>query len=77
MNQTLVLVVPPQLGLLEGFANGVISLANYILQQLPSLRVEVLDLGVASPEAAEAAVQWAVAQAKGPLVLGITTTTAS
>jgi len=71
------LIVPPQFGLLEGFANGVISLANFLLQELPEVHLELLDLTTAPPEEVDSAARWASTQAKARPIVGITTTTAS
>ncbi len=77
MKPHLLLIVPPQLGLLEGFANGVISLSNYVQQQLQDLQIQLLDLSNASPEEVEDTAQKVIIQSKEPLLVGITTTTAT
>lgn len=43
-DRELLLIIPPQIGLLRGFPAGVISLANYIELQMPGIEVNVLDL---------------------------------
>ncbi len=43
MPTTVLLVVPPQRGLLEGFASGLVAIANYLALQAPDLRVRLLD----------------------------------
>ncbi len=45
---TLLLIMPPQLGLLSGFAAGLISLANYVAARQPEVCVEILDLSARS-----------------------------
>jgi len=45
---TLLLIMPPQLGLLSGFAAGLISLANYVAARQPEVCVEILDLSAQS-----------------------------
>lgn len=45
---TLILIMPPQTGLLNGFATGLISIANFIQAQLPSVQVQLLDLSTAN-----------------------------
>jgi len=75
--ERLILVIPPQLGLLEGFANGVISLANYVGGHLPELTIETLDLGLTSETALRATIEAALAEVQGAVMVGISTTTAS
>lgn len=71
------LVVPPQIGLLAGFANGLISLANFLRQELPSVHLELVDLSTALDDEVQAAARWVGSQASIPPIVGITTTTAS
>jgi anaerobic magnesium-protoporphyrin IX monomethyl ester cyclase len=40
----LLLIMPPQPGLLSGFANGLISLANYVAIKMPEINTNILDL---------------------------------
>ena len=75
-NRRLTLVMPPQHGLLVGFAAGLISLANYITRHRLGVEVEILDLSKASHQ--ECLEQ--IASIATPLnehFVGITTTTAS
>ena len=75
---TLLLVLPPQRGLLEGFSSGLISLANYVEQAEPSVDVRLLDFGPTPADRLPAAVARAVRVAgRRRLFIGITTTTAS
>ena len=75
---TLLLVMPPQPGLLSGFAAGLVSLANYVSQKLPPVRVDILDLSDVSLLEAEAKLKnWATRYAENRRFVGITTTTAS
>jgi radical SAM superfamily enzyme YgiQ (UPF0313 family) len=73
----LFLVMPPQAGLLAGFATGLLSLRRYLALHLPGQRVEILDFS----GLAEADIQWRLAgievPAEDPIFLGITTTTAT
>jgi len=41
-----VLVQPPQAGLLDGFASGLIDLANFIAPKVPETDITILDLGL-------------------------------
>jgi len=45
---TLLLIIPPQLGLLNGFAAGLISFANYVSARQPEVCVEIIDLSAQS-----------------------------
>jgi B12 binding domain/Radical SAM superfamily len=73
----LILVHPPQIGLLEGFSSGLVALANYTARRQPSVDVHVLDLGLSSPGEVGDRVRDAVDAASGSLFVGISTTTAS
>jgi radical SAM superfamily enzyme YgiQ (UPF0313 family) len=75
--RTLILVHPPQHGLLEGFSSGLVALANYVAAKLPSVNVQLLDLGLADDDALKAQIQKIVRDTTGLLFVGITTTTAS
>jgi len=77
MSKTLLLVVPPQRGLLEGFSTGLISLGNYARLTDKTLVVRFLDLGNIAHEELSDRVSEAALQAKGRLFVGITGTTAS
>jgi anaerobic magnesium-protoporphyrin IX monomethyl ester cyclase len=74
---SLVLVVPPQLGLLEGFSSGLISLANFTQTALPAACVQLLDLSLATWEQVSFEVKEVCCDVGGPIFVGITTTTAS
>ena len=74
---TLVLVHPPQEGLLEGFASGLVALANYVSRRLPRVRVQLLDLGLIADSRLELELRDVLVSINGPLFVGITTTTAS
>jgi radical SAM superfamily enzyme YgiQ (UPF0313 family) len=77
MYQTLLLVLPPQHALLEGFSSGLISLANFISGREPSVDVGILDLSYASPHEAAAELAGAAACARGRTLIAVTTTTAT
>lgn len=74
---TLLLVVPPQRGLLEGFSTGLVAIANYIQLHAPTVQIRFVDLGLTEEHRLEAAVSEALLQARGRVFVGITGTTAS
>jgi radical SAM superfamily enzyme YgiQ (UPF0313 family) len=74
---TLILVMPPQTGLLNGFATGLISIANFIQALLPSLQVQLLDLSTANLNALRPSILRSGIALTRNTVVGITTTTAS
>ena len=72
------LIGPPQFGLIDGFANGLISLANYLNEKAPEVNVELIDLSVATPEELDNRAFQIMRGAKfGHVAVGITTTTAT
>jgi radical SAM superfamily enzyme YgiQ (UPF0313 family) len=73
----LLLVMPPQLGLLKGFSTGLISLANYVADRLPDVVTEILDFSATSNEELEHEITSRDLATGDDLVVGITTTTAS
>lgn len=77
MIDTLVLLHPPQKGLLEGFSNSLISLANYVSLKEPGIDIFLLDLGHESPTGVSRALEAVKGRARGAVLVGITTTTAS
>jgi radical SAM superfamily enzyme YgiQ (UPF0313 family) len=74
---TLILVMPPQPGLLNGFATGLISIANYVQDQLPAVRVQLLDLSTTHLSSLEPTILHKGLSFAKNTVVGITTTTAS
>lgn len=69
--------MPPQTGLLGGFATGLISIANFIKPRLGSIQVQLLDLSKNSvPSLQSVILRKGISFAKNTVV-GITTTTAS
>jgi anaerobic magnesium-protoporphyrin IX monomethyl ester cyclase len=74
---TVLLVVPPQIGLLEGFSSGVIGLANHMRLHEPELDLRLLDLALAPAEGIERELAQALATAHDRCFVGITTTTAT
>lgn len=73
----LILVVPPQYGLLEGFVNGLICLANYVTQNLAGVSVDLLNLSSTHAQLTEKAIRKAcIRQPYEHLVVGVTTLTA-
>ena len=74
---TLLLVMPPQVGLLGGFATGLSSIANFIKPRLDSVQVQLLDLSNDSVTSLHSIIlRKGIRFAKNTIV-GITTTTAS
>ena len=75
VGKNLVLVQPQQFGLLEGFACGLVALANYVEQHLSEMSIQLLDLSHIPSSDLEAEIT-AVLPLEGKLFVGITTTTA-
>ena len=75
--RTLLLVVPPQRGLLEGFSTGLVAIANYVRQRDPSVVVRLLDFGLMRDADLAEPVSEALLAAEGQVFVGITGTTAS
>jgi radical SAM superfamily enzyme YgiQ (UPF0313 family) len=75
--KTLLLVVPPQAGLLEGFSAGIISLGNYIRLYNSDTEVVFVDLGNIPPSLISEYVQGTLKGRSGLIFAGITGTTAS
>jgi hypothetical protein len=72
------LVQPPQPGLLDGFANGLVDLANFISPRLCEVKVKILDLGLIPVQCVSSALEDALRTfTKGATLIGITTTTAT
>ncbi len=81
---TLILVMPPQFGLLGGFATGLISLANYIQANqanVPKIEVQLLDLSSTPLSSLQEVIRQSHISGRisfsSQTVVGITTTTAS
>jgi radical SAM superfamily enzyme YgiQ (UPF0313 family) len=73
----IVLVQPPQRGLLNGFANALMDLGNFVIQRTPSAHVCILDLAFARRSELDEHARRLVRGCHRGLVVGITTTTAS
>jgi radical SAM superfamily enzyme YgiQ (UPF0313 family) len=73
----LLLVLPPQQWLLEGFSSGLVALASYVNRHLPECEIHVLDLSHTSSRNLEIVIQKALAHFNLAPLIGITTTTAS
>src|SRR4030081_1881438 len=76
MSKTLLLVMPPQLRLLEGFSSGLIALGNYIKLHNKDANVRLLDLAEVAPSRIFECVQAALQGLSGTIFAGITGTTA-
>ena len=74
---TLILVMPPQAGLLGGFATGLISIANFVRRRLDSIQLQLLDLSSDSIALVQSAVLRKGIRFAKHTIVGITTTTAS
>jgi radical SAM superfamily enzyme YgiQ (UPF0313 family) len=74
---SLILVMPPQKGLLNGFANGLASIADFVRGKLPTLPVHLYDLSQESIGSTKAAILRRGIPLTNDTVVGITTTTAS
>ncbi len=75
---SLLLVMPPQMGLLNGFAAGLISLANYVSSKVPKLSVDILDLSKRSLGQSRRCIEdWCARSQARRLFVGVTATTAS
>lgn len=74
---TLILVMPPQPGLLNGFATGMISIANYVQAKIPAIQVQLLDLSKEPMLSLESRILNRGLSFAKNTVVGITTTTAS
>jgi len=75
-NISLLLVVPPQKGLLEGFSAGLISIANYVEERTNNVDVSLLDYQNATFEFVHSDI-YTKLQRGGRIVVGVTGTTAS
>jgi radical SAM superfamily enzyme YgiQ (UPF0313 family) len=74
---SIIFVMPPQLGLIKGFATGLISLANYIETNLSEASIELLDLSSDPISKIENTIKINPLSQAEDLFVGITTTTAS
>ena len=74
---SLFLVVPPHLGLLEGFSNSLVSLANYVQLYETKVEVHLVDLGLTPLDQLTPEVRRALSLAEGLCFVGVTTTTAT
>lgn len=73
----LLLIIPPQKGLLKGFATGIVSLAEYLALKQNDINtdIEILDYSICSPDEVK---MHSLDYGKDQnLIVGITTTTAS
>ncbi|MBW1996617.1 MAG: B12-binding domain-containing radical SAM protein [Deltaproteobacteria bacterium] len=75
--KTLILVLPPQPNLLEGFSSGLISLANFVDARLPGVEVKLLDLGRTTMKELALEAKEVLKSASGRVFVGVTSTTAT
>ncbi|MFC1552625.1 B12-binding domain-containing radical SAM protein [Candidatus Latescibacterota bacterium] len=74
----LLLIMPPQSSLINGFAAGLISLANYIAIKCPKVTTDILDFSNQSYNHVKEQIELSCVKLKNKkLFVGITTTTAS
>ncbi|MBF0319626.1 MAG: cobalamin-dependent protein, partial [Nitrospirae bacterium] len=74
----ILLIMPPQKGLLSGFATGLISIANFVEAMIPEVSTEILDLTAHSFCSAKIEITRSLTkEQKQTVFAGITTTTAS
>ncbi len=74
----LFLLMPPQLGLIRGFASGLTSIANYVSTHSPQVIVEIVDLSGLSFSASLAKIKsLGLGDSSLSCFVGITSTTAS
>lgn len=75
---SVLLVMPPQSGLLGGFSSGLLALASHLNNHMPDIQAEILDLsGCSQQETLEAFADYGRQTKSRTLIVGITTTTAS
>lgn len=74
---SLLLVMPPQLGLLRGFSTGLIAIANYVTAHSHDVGVQILDLSETPSDRLHAKIDPLIKETSGKLFIGITATTAS
>lgn len=72
----LLLIVPPQLLLMEGFRTALVALAAYVGRKLPELDIKLLDLSTIDPSAIRSVIESALCGHAGRTVAGISTVTA-
>jgi anaerobic magnesium-protoporphyrin IX monomethyl ester cyclase len=78
MKRVVLLVVPPQRGLLEGFSKGLIAIANFLDMHGQNIEVRLLDFSFLMDEEVEDQASKAISNCGGALTfIGITGTTAS
>lgn len=72
----LLLIIPPQLLLMEGFRTALVALAAYVHRKLPELEIKLLDLSAVSPPAVQSRLKEELGRGSGRTVVGISTVTA-
>ena len=71
------LVMPPQAGLLKGFSTGLISIANFVKESMPYVKVKIVDLSQTPWKGLRKKIETFIDRKPGKVFVGITTTTAS
>ena len=74
----LLLVMPPQKGLLEGFSSSLVALAGYLRHNAPDIPVDLVDFGTVDESGLASEIPELIESSRGQqLFVGLTTTTAS
>lgn len=73
----LFLVMPPQVGLLAGFATGLMCLRRHVERRLPNQRVEIIDLSNEEDGLVDERLTEIKEAGVGSAIFGVTTTTAT
>ncbi|HVT87691.1 MAG TPA: radical SAM protein [Tepidisphaeraceae bacterium] len=77
MYNTVILTLPPQHALLEGFSSGLISLANYVADRESAVDVRLLDLSFTDADSVQQEIRRELSDVRGRVLIGVTTTTAT
>jgi radical SAM superfamily enzyme YgiQ (UPF0313 family) len=74
--QSLLLIVPPQLLVMEGFRSALVALASYMKRNLPRLDIRILDLSSVHPTKISSSLSASLVGMHGRIIAGISTVTA-
>lgn len=73
---SLLLIVPPQLLVMEGFRSALVALASYVKRKLPELDIHLLDLSSVDPAKIGNSLDQSLRSMRGQIIAGISTVTA-
>ncbi len=76
-NRHLLLIIPPQFGLLKGFTTGLLSIANYVNKNITDINIRILDFSAKTLFEVENELKNLPRQPHDNFIAGITTTTAN